>query len=64
MLVISWRIAGSKRVPYIWFPLDAKKLKVSARPGVYVYEGDLTSGVKKADPAVTTGSPAGRGTLR
>lgn len=62
-LVISWRAVDWKRIPYIWVPLDAEKLKVSA-PGVYVYEGDLTSDVKKADPAVTADSAAGRGTVR
>ena len=41
MLVISWRTVGWERVPYICFPLDAVKLRASARPGVYVYEGDL-----------------------
>jgi hypothetical protein len=42
MLVISWRTVDWQRVPYVCFPLDAKKLKPSTRPGVYVYEGDLT----------------------
>jgi hypothetical protein len=46
-LVISWRTVDWKRIPYICLPLDAEKLKVSARPGVYFYEGDLTSGVEK-----------------
>ena len=59
MLVISWRTLDWKRIPYICFPLDAEKLKVSARPGEYVYEGELTSGVEKANPAVTPDSPAG-----
>jgi hypothetical protein len=62
VLVISWRTLDWKRIPYICCPLDAAKLKVSGRPGVYVYEGDLTSGVEKANPAVTTDSPAERGT--
>ena len=41
VLVVSWRTLHWKRIPYICFPLDAGKLKLSA-PGVYVYEGDLT----------------------
>jgi hypothetical protein len=44
MLVISWRTVGWKRVPYICLPLDAGKLKASARPQVYVYDGPLLLG--------------------
>jgi hypothetical protein len=64
MVVISWRTANWKRIPYICFPLEAERLKASASPGVYVYEGDLTQGVEKANPPVTTDSPAGDGTVR
>jgi hypothetical protein len=51
VLVISWRTVDWKRVPYICFPLDAAKLKVSARPGVYLYEGDLMLAGRPLKPA-------------
>jgi hypothetical protein len=54
VLVISWRTLDWKRIPYICVPLDAEKLRVSARSDVYVYEGDL----------VMTDSSAERGTAR
>jgi hypothetical protein len=42
VLVISWRTMEWKRVPYICFRLDADRLRPSATPGVYVYDGALT----------------------
>lgn len=41
VLVVSWRTEGPRRVPYVCFPLEQRKLKPSSRPNVYVYEGEL-----------------------
>ena len=40
LLVISWRTAEGRRVPYVSFPLDPGKLRASG-PVDYVYEGEL-----------------------
>src|SRR4026207_1922996 len=42
VLVISWRTLDWKRIPYICIPLDADKLRATARSYVYIDEGDLT----------------------
>lgn len=41
ILVVSWRVVNRERVPYVCFALEPAKLKPGARPGVYVYEGDV-----------------------
>jgi hypothetical protein len=50
VLVISWRTVGWRRVPYVSFPLDAKRLKPSTQPNVYVYEGELKIAVESVKP--------------
>jgi hypothetical protein len=49
MLVVSWRTVEWRRVPYICFPLEADKLKPSARPGIYIYDGDLAGAGKPVE---------------
>ena len=41
VLVVSWRTERGRRVPYVCFPLEEKKLRKSARPNVYLYEGEV-----------------------
>jgi hypothetical protein len=58
VLVISWRIANWKRVPYISLPLDAAYLKPMANtPGVYVYLGTLAIANKMFLPPAGTSTP-------
>jgi hypothetical protein len=55
VLVISWRSVNWKRVPYVYFPLDAKKLRPGSQPDVYVYEGELTIAVEPVKPGPDSG---------